>query len=312
MRTRHAFTLVELLVVIGIIALMIAILLPVLGSARRQAARVKCATQLKEFGNAMIMYAHDNNGYLPPPRYEGLYELDGLRFHHAGSEVPGQVIREHAKWWHFLRKYLTKNKAMPQLEDGMAAYMTGIYWCPSFPGYSDGSGRAENYIDGVNRNFIGYAMNWWPLLNADTDAATFNANGFPSGTAGQATRFNPPTHSWYKLVQYKKPAEKALVADARDFYLEARRVPVGGTIPGQRLNAANNDYSPNPVGQSQTMYDFYRHGLYPPIEDPRLLQGWFSSNGGKVGYNILYADGHVDSPPDREEAYRAARGRHPG
>src|SRR3954464_13275636 len=60
-----AFTLVELLVVIGIIALLISILLPVLSSARRTAARTACANQLRQVALAAIMYSTDNKGFIP-------------------------------------------------------------------------------------------------------------------------------------------------------------------------------------------------------------------------------------------------------
>ena len=64
-RTRAAFTLVELLVVIGIIALLMAILLPSLSRAREQSRRVKCLANLRSLGHAMYLYANDFRDRLP-------------------------------------------------------------------------------------------------------------------------------------------------------------------------------------------------------------------------------------------------------
>ncbi len=62
---RRAFTLVELLVVIGIIAILIALLLPAMGTAREQAKTITCMSNMRTLGTALILYTNDNKGYFP-------------------------------------------------------------------------------------------------------------------------------------------------------------------------------------------------------------------------------------------------------
>ena len=64
-RGRQAFTLVELLVVISIIALLLGILLPSLSGARHGGQRASCAANLKQIGTGMRMYLNESNDYLP-------------------------------------------------------------------------------------------------------------------------------------------------------------------------------------------------------------------------------------------------------
>src|ERR1041385_7866302 len=64
-RRSKGFTLVELLVVIGIIALLVGILLPTLGKARSAANRVKCLSNMRQLATALFLYATEAHGSFP-------------------------------------------------------------------------------------------------------------------------------------------------------------------------------------------------------------------------------------------------------
>jgi prepilin-type N-terminal cleavage/methylation domain-containing protein len=82
---RRAFSLVELLVVIGIIAVLIGILLPTISRAREQTKFIMCKSNLRQIGSALRMYANDNGDYFPDA-----YTLGGAFFRVGlGQKIPG-------------------------------------------------------------------------------------------------------------------------------------------------------------------------------------------------------------------------------
>ncbi len=71
-RASRAFTLIEVLVVVAVIALLVSILLPSLNKARAQARSVVCASNLRQMGYAGLFYQEKYNGY-PPVRLKEVY-----------------------------------------------------------------------------------------------------------------------------------------------------------------------------------------------------------------------------------------------
>jgi prepilin-type processing-associated H-X9-DG protein len=91
-RTRafaSAFTLVELLVVIGIIALLIGILLPALNRAREKGRQVQCMSNMRQLSMAVISFANERGGRMPAPGGRNLFRIDTLSGNIVQVTTPG-------------------------------------------------------------------------------------------------------------------------------------------------------------------------------------------------------------------------------
>jgi prepilin-type N-terminal cleavage/methylation domain-containing protein/prepilin-type processing-associated H-X9-DG protein len=96
---KRAFTLVELLVVIGIIAVLVGILLPALTKARETSNRLSCLSNLRQIGTALVMYVNDNKGLLPvtPKKastdFDAFWYQDTTRIGEIGMHTVGKMLK---------------------------------------------------------------------------------------------------------------------------------------------------------------------------------------------------------------------------
>ena len=112
---RRAFTLVELLVVISIIALLIALLLPALKQARAATLSAACLGNLRQMGIAMNGYMSDNDGYMPVRLYSTTYAETALR---------------ESTWMRELWPYAMNNNDRPNKKGDQARYEGTVMNCP--------------------------------------------------------------------------------------------------------------------------------------------------------------------------------------
>jgi prepilin-type N-terminal cleavage/methylation domain-containing protein/prepilin-type processing-associated H-X9-DG protein len=161
-RSRAGFTLVELLVVIGIIAVLVGILLPALSSARESARKVTCGSNLRQIALAVTMYVNDNKGFLPAcyRQIGGVYRIGANYGPNAGLVDPKAPPNS------------MKLLVQPPLGLAPARYLTtpDIFFCPSdfvrapfrstvtLP--NGGTVRGWGYFDNGGSN-TNQAMSYW-------------------------------------------------------------------------------------------------------------------------------------------------------
>jgi prepilin-type N-terminal cleavage/methylation domain-containing protein len=200
-RRRKAFTLVELLVVIGIIAVLVAVLLPALTKARASANRTACLSNLRQIGMAIQIYANQNSDQIP-----------------IGT-TGGQLQENYGIWYG-----ATGNRWQPF----GVLFFTGLiknppsFYCPAESDWYYGYNTSENpWQPGIaGSSFVRSSYGSRPVEPnlevpaSDTNLTTVREIRWRTGTAGYPVIDQAATPlNWSPFPKLSKFKSKALISD---------------------------------------------------------------------------------------------------
>ena len=201
MRRSKAFTLVELSVVIGIIAVLIALLLPAVKGAWEQAKAVKCASTQRQLFLAMEAYANANGGVLPIPGWLGDQRSE-LGFRMADF---GQLDLQNGAGWQYV--------------SGGTSVRQALFLCPS-DGPDRPIGGSDGTIDLLHRGQRNFSFSLNDRLQGNGLPPRPGSKG-ATWTGVKLSRILHPDHKMLVLEQEHPEAVAGEVAGARSTYLEA-------------------------------------------------------------------------------------------
>ncbi len=192
-RRPAAFTLIELLITIAIIALLIGILLPSLGAARRTVHAVACASNARQLALGALLYADDNAGHLPPGAPE--FRTNNTRWHGSRPSTDAPFTPEGGTLTPYLEASSARVRACPTFDPTTRA-LNGTD--PAITGAFEASAGGFGY----NNAYLGQTRNRKGQLVTDRAGARLDNALRPARTAAFADAAFVADRAPTALIEY--------------------------------------------------------------------------------------------------------------